>query len=63
MKRCLPLLLSLFALAVPATAGATTFGAEVGSVFTNQVRGEWSQTRVMSSLNSLYKAGGPGGAC
>jgi hypothetical protein len=58
MKRCLPLLLSLFALAVPATAGATTFGAEVGSVFTNQVRGEWSQTTVMSSLTSLSRTGG-----
>jgi hypothetical protein len=58
MKRYLPLLLSLFALAVPATASATTFGAEVGSVFTNQVRGGWSQTKVMSSLKSLYKAGG-----
>jgi hypothetical protein len=58
MKRCLPLLLSLFACAVPATAGATTFGAEVGGVFTNQVRGEWSQTAVMGSLDSLYKAGG-----
>ena len=58
MKRCLPLLLSLFALAVPATAGAATFGAEVGSDFTNQVRGDWSQTQVMSNLSSLYKAGG-----
>jgi hypothetical protein len=58
MKRCLPLLLSLFALAVPATAGATTFGAEVGSDFTNQVRGESSQTQVMTNLSSLYKAGG-----
>jgi hypothetical protein len=58
MKRCLPLLLSLFALAVPATAGANTFGAEVGSDFTNQVRGEWSQPQVMSNLSSLYKAGG-----
>ena len=58
MKRCLPLLLSLFALAVPATAGAITFGAQVGSDFTNQVRGEWSQTRVMNNLSSLYKAGG-----
>jgi hypothetical protein len=58
MKRCLPLLLSLFALAVPATAGATTFGAEVGGVFTNQVRGEWSQSGAMSSLHSLYRAGG-----
>jgi hypothetical protein len=58
MKRCLPLLLSLLALAVPATVGATTFGAGVGRVFTAQVRGEWSQTMVMSSLNSLYRAGG-----
>jgi hypothetical protein len=58
MKRCLPLVLSVFALAVPATAGATTFGAEVGSDFTNQVRGEWSQARVMSNLTSLYVAGG-----
>lgn len=58
MKRFLPLLLSVFALAVPATAGATTFGAEVGSVFTNQVRGFWSQAEVMSSLSALYGAGG-----
>jgi hypothetical protein len=58
MKRCLPLLLSLLAFVVPATAGAATFGAEVGSVFTNQLRGEWSQTTAMSSLSSLYKAGG-----
>jgi hypothetical protein len=58
MKRCLPLLLSLFILAVPATAGAMTFGAEVGTDFTNQVRGEWSQTKVVSNLSSLYKAGG-----
>jgi large repetitive protein len=58
MKRCLPLILSLFALAVPATAGATTFGAEVGGDFTNQVRGGWSQARVMSNLSSLYEAGG-----
>jgi hypothetical protein len=58
MKRCLLILLSLFALAIPATADATTFGAEVGSDFTAQVRNEWSQTRVMKSLSSLYKAGG-----
>jgi hypothetical protein len=58
MKRCLPLLLSLFVLAVPATAGATTFGADVGGNFTAQVRGEWSQARVMSNLRSLYAAGG-----
>jgi hypothetical protein len=58
MRRCLPLFLSLFAVAVPAAAGATTFGAEVGSDFTHQVRGEWSQTTVMRDLRSLYKAGG-----
>jgi hypothetical protein len=58
MKRCLPLALSLFALAVPATAGATTFGAEVNSDFTNQVRGQWSQTQVIGNLSALYNAGG-----
>jgi hypothetical protein len=58
MKRRLPLLLSLFALFVPATAGATTFGADVGSDFTNQVWGVWSQASVMSNLTALYKAGG-----
>ena len=58
MKRCLPLLLSLFALAVPATAGATTFGAQVGSDFTNQELGVWSQTTVISNLSALYTAGG-----
>jgi hypothetical protein len=58
MRRSLPLLVSLFALAIPATAGATTFGAEVGSDFTKQVRGHESQSKVMSNLNSLYAAGG-----
>jgi hypothetical protein len=59
MKRCLLLLLSLFVLAVPATAGAAiTFGAQVGSEFSNQVTGRWSTTRVLKDLNSLYKAGG-----
>ncbi len=58
MNRCVSVLLSLFALAVPATSGATTFGAAVGSEFTNQVRGDWSQTKVMSDLSSLYRAGG-----
>jgi hypothetical protein len=59
MNRRLPLLLSLFALAVPATAEATTtFGAEVGSDFTSQVRGQLSQTKVASNLSSLHKAGG-----
>jgi hypothetical protein len=58
MKRCLPLLLTLFALAVPATAAATTFGAEVGTDFTSQLRGQWSQDKVVSNLQALYKAGG-----
>jgi hypothetical protein len=58
MKRCLVLLLSLLVLAAPATAGATMFGADVGSDFTNQVRGEWSQDKVISNLSSLYHAGG-----
>jgi hypothetical protein len=58
MKRCLLLLLSLFALAIPATASATTFGAQVSSDFANQVRGVWPQTRVMHDLQALYKAGG-----
>ncbi len=58
MKRCLPLVLSLFALAVPATAGAMTFGAEVNTDFTGQVRGQWSQTRVIGNLSALYRAGG-----
>ncbi len=58
MKRWLPLLLSLLALAVPATAGATNFGAEVGGIFTNQLRSVWSPTKAMSSLKGLYKAGG-----
>src|ERR1700748_2981018 len=61
IKRFLPLVLSLFALAIPATASATTFGAEVNSDFTNQSRGAWSQTQVVGNLNSLYKAGGRGG--
>ena len=58
MKRFLPPVLCVLALVVPGTAGATTFGAEVGGVFASQVRGEWSPTKVMSSLGSLYKAGG-----
>ncbi len=59
MKRCLPLLLTLFALAVPATAAASaTFGADVGTDFTSQLRGQWSQDKVVSDLQALYKAGG-----
>src|ERR1700742_757740 len=58
MKRCLLLLLSLSALAIPASASATTFGAEVGSIFTGQQRGQISQDQATTSLQALYKAGG-----
>ena len=58
MKRCLPLLLSLCALAIPASASATTFGAQVGGIFTGQLTGQLSQPKVASSLSALYKAGG-----
>lgn len=59
MKRFLPLAVSLFALAVPATASATpVFGAEVNSDFISQLRGYESSAGVISSLTSLYNAGG-----
>ena len=59
MKRGLLLLLSLCALAIPASASAaTTFGAEVGSIFTGQQRGQISSTAAVESLSGLYKAGG-----
>ncbi len=58
MKRCLITLLLAFALAVPATATATTFGAEVGGAFVYQHRGYWSATQVLDSMKALYKAGG-----
>ena len=58
MKRCLLFLLLAFALAVPATASATTYGAGLGGVFINQQRGQWSAANVMSSLNALHAAGG-----
>jgi hypothetical protein len=58
MKRFLPLAVSLFALAIPATAGATTFGAEVNRDFVSQSRGLESASAVISNLNGLYKAGG-----
>ena len=58
MKRCLSSILLLLALAVPTTATAATFGAEVGSDFVNQAWGVWSSGRVMRSLNALYAAGG-----
>ena len=58
MKRCLPLVVSVFALAVPVTADAATFGADVHSDFFNQVRGTWSQSQVVGNLSALYRAGG-----
>jgi hypothetical protein len=57
MKRCLPLLVALFALLIPATAGATTFGAEVGG-FTDQLSGTVSAPAEQASLDALYAAGG-----
>ncbi|MGZ4274535.1 MAG: GH39 family glycosyl hydrolase [Solirubrobacteraceae bacterium] len=58
LKRLLPLALMLASLAVPAAAGATIYGAEVGAAFTSQARGVWSADQVMSSLQSLRAAGG-----
>ncbi len=58
MKRCLSSILLVLALAVPASATATTFGAEIGSDFVSQGWGAWSPARVMRSLNALYAAGG-----
>ncbi|HEX8975826.1 MAG TPA: hypothetical protein VF781_04875 [Solirubrobacteraceae bacterium] len=43
---------------MPATAGATTFGAEVTSDFINQARGVWSPARVVNNLSALHAAGG-----
>jgi hypothetical protein len=58
MKRCLSLLLLALAMAIPATANATTYGAEVGGDFLNQVRDVWSVPQVMASLQALHAAGG-----
>jgi hypothetical protein len=58
MKRCLSSILLVLAVAAPATATATTFGAEVGSDFINQSRGVWSTGLVMHSLRALHAAGG-----
>ena len=58
MKRCLSSILLVLALAAPATATATTFGAEVGSDLLNGARGVWSPQHVLSSLSALYAAGG-----
>jgi hypothetical protein len=53
----LPLTLAI-AIAVPATARAQTFGAEVGGDFAYQMWNVWSPQQVMLSLNALYAAGG-----
>ena len=58
MKRCLSSILLVLALAAPATATATTFGAEVGSDLLNGTRGVWSSRHVLRSLSALYAAGG-----
>src|SRR5262249_28209763 len=42
----------------PATATATTFGAQVGGGFIYQAHGWWSATKVVNSLKALYEAGG-----
>lgn len=46
------------ALIVPASAGATVYGAEVGGDFLNQLYGTWTAAQVTSSLDALYAAGG-----
>jgi Glycosyl hydrolases family 39 len=58
MRRWLPLIFALLILALPAAARATTYGAEVGGDFVNQVRGVWSATQASISLDGLYAAGG-----
>jgi hypothetical protein len=58
MKRCLSLIVLVFALAAPAAATATTFGAQVGSIFVDQARSLWPAGRVAGSLHNLYVAGG-----
>lgn len=58
MKRCLSSILLMLALAIPATATATTFGAQVGGVFIDQTRQIFSPGQAISSLSALYAAGG-----
>jgi hypothetical protein len=58
MKRSLPVVLFLLLLSFPASAGAITFGAQVGSDFVGQVRGEVSPSKVATDLAALYRAGG-----
>ena len=58
IRRGLPILLALLALAVPTAAHATTYGAEVSSEFTDQSWGLLTGTQVVGSLKALYAAGG-----
>jgi len=58
MRRCLSFIVLLVALAIPVTASAGTFGAEVGTGFGYQTYRAWSPARVMQSLDALYSAGG-----
>jgi hypothetical protein len=58
MRRCIPVVLLVFALAIPAAAGATTFGAQVGVDFLNQARGITTSDQVVTSLTALHAAGG-----
>ena len=58
MNRCLPVVLLMLALAVPAAADATTYGAQVGVDFLNQSRGVSTAEQVVTSLKALHAAGG-----
>jgi hypothetical protein len=58
MKRCSLLILLVLALALPASASAVTFGAEVGSVFSWQQHGWYTPAQAVQSLSQLYAAGG-----
>ena len=59
MKPCLPVVLLMLALAIPAAADATTYGAQVGGPhFLNQSRGVSTGDQVVSSLKALHAAGG-----
>lgn len=58
MKKYIPVVLLALALAVPAAAGATTYGAQVGVDFLNESRGISTQDQVLVSLKALHAAGG-----
>ncbi len=57
MKRCLSFILLALALAVPATANATVYGAQVGGIQLSNV-GSLVSGEVQNSLAALYAAGG-----